>query len=176
MIMTRFYQAFFPVALLIILMANCVTTNIESNKNPDFTQKISKIYITVKVTGSSKAYMKAFTKYMLTTLKTHAVESEVHYFDPESTERAKDIVKKIKTYDPDVIMAVEQTESRMASGAHRNGTVTGATLDIKLYLPTKNTQVWSGSLKAEGSLGLASAAQSSAKKIVQKLKSDGVIN
>lgn len=174
--MLKFYQLVFLSLLMITLLANCVTTNIESDKNPDFTQKVSKIYITVKVTGSSKAYMKAFTKYMLTALKTHDVESEVHFFDPESSERAKDIVKKIKTYDPDVIMSVQQTESRMASGAHRNGTVTGATLDIKLYLPTKNTHVWSGSLKAEGSLGLASAAQSSAKKIVQKLKSDGMIN
>ena len=174
--MTKFYQTIILGVLMITLLGNCVTTNMQSDKSPDFTQKISKIYITVKTTGSSKMYMKAFAKYTLTALKTHNVEAAVHYFDPESSERANDILKKIKNYNPDVIMEVEQTESRMASGAHRNGTVTGATLDIKLYLPNKESPVWKGSLKADGSLGLASAAQSSAKKIVQKLKVDGMIN
>lgn len=174
--MIKFYQLFFLVVLLIVLLTNCVTTNIQSDKSSDFTQKISKIYITVKAVGSSKMYMKALTKYTLMELKNHDVEATVHYFDPGSSERANDILKKIKNYNPDVIMELQQTEKRMASGAHRKGTETGATLDIKLYLPNKSVSVWSGSLKAEGSLGLASAAQSSAKKIVQKLKSDGVIN
>lgn len=108
-------------------------------------------------------------------LSRYGVESTVHYFDPLSLDTEEDLVNDIKSYDPDVVMSIGQTERRTTAGYYGGSTETGATLDIKMFIPKRSSPVWRGYLKADGSFGVGTASQSSAVKIVEKLRLDGVI-
>lgn len=174
--MTKLIKSILTLAILITLFSSCVTTKIDSNKSPDFNQKISKIYITARGSDSSKEFMKSLTNYLKVELNKHGVECTVHYFDPLSLETEKDLGEKIKNYNPDVVMSIGQTERRSTAGYYGSVTETGATLDIRMFIPNRENPVWRGSLKADGSFGVGTTAQSSAVKIVEKLKLDGVIN
>ena len=174
--MTKFHLRLFIALVMTLTFQSCISTKIESNKSPDFNQKISKIYITVK--GSSQKYMKQLTGYILSGLKSHGVEAVVYYYDPLSLDTEKDILEKIKAYNPDLVMSIGQTEKRATSNYYygTNTTVTGATLDIKLFIPDKENPVWRASLKTDSDLGVVNASESSAKKIISKMKDDGIIN
>lgn len=174
--MIKIIQSILTLSLLTILFTSCVTTKIDSNKSSDFNQKVSRIYITARGSDSSKEFMKALTNYLKVELNKHGVESMVYYFDPLSLETEKDLGDKINNYNPDVVMSIGQTERRSTAGPYGGVTETGATLDIRLFVPNRDNPVWRGSLKADGSFGVGTTSQSSAIKIVEKLKLDGVIN
>ncbi len=173
--MTKSPHRLFFAVITTLLFQSCVSTKIESNKSPDFNQKVSKIYI--KVQGSSQKYMKQLIDYILPELKSHGIEAATYYYDPLSLDSEKDILEEIKAYNPDVVMSIGQTEKRATSNNYygTHATVTGATLDIKIFIPGKENPVWRASLKTDSDFGVANASESSAKKIINKLKDDGII-
>lgn len=161
-----------------LLTLSCASTKIESNKDSLFTQKVSKIFITVRSSEGSWGFFRPFIyDYLQPELKKQNVETTVHNFSPLSLESDKDVVAKIVAYQPDVVMSIAQTERRSTAGQY-GISETGATIDIKLFLPQKENPVWRASLKVDGNFDFASyaAAKRSATKLIEKLKADGIIN
>lgn len=175
--MKAIFRNLFVLAIIIAVSSSCTTTKIDSKKSPDFNQKVTKIFLTVRGSEGSKKLMKPLTTSLQAELRNHGVESSNHYFDPLSLETEKDLMEKIKGYNPDVVMTIVQTERRSTSGQYGNAE-TGATLDIRLFIPNQDNPVWRASLKVDGNFEVApgSAVKQSTSRIVEKLKMDGIIN
>jgi len=167
---------FFALGFIITLASSCTTTKIDSNKSPNFNQKVSKIFLTVRGSEGSKEFMKPLTTSLVSELTTHGVECNYYTFDPLSLETDKDLIEKIKIYNPDVVMTVVQTERRVTSGSMGRAE-TGATLDIRLFIPNQDNPVWRASVKVDGNFEVAlNPAKQTTAKIIEKLKMDGIID
>ncbi|HMV07937.1 MAG TPA: hypothetical protein PK325_03800 [Cyclobacteriaceae bacterium] len=165
-------------AVLLFLVLGCTSSKIESNKDPQFNQKVSKIFITLRVSEGSWGFFRPFIyDYLQPELKAHKVETIVHNFGPLSLESDKDVVAKIVDYQPDVVMSIVQTERRSTSGTYGNSE-TGATMDIKMFLPKKENPVWRASFKVDANFDVASyaAAKRATVKLIEKMKADGIID
>lgn len=171
------FRKWLALGLIISVASSCTTTKISSNKSPDFNQKVSRVFLTVRGSEGSKKFMQPLATSLQSELKNHGVESSHHYFDPLSLETEKDLIQKIREYNPDVVMSIVQTERRSTSGQYGNAE-TGATLDIRLLIPNQDKPVWRASLIVDGNFEVAagSAAQQSASKLIEKLKMDGIID
>lgn len=176
--MLRLSPTRIALSVAMLLMLSCASTKIESNKDPQFTHKVSKIFITVRSSEGSWGFFRPFIyDYLQPELKKQNVETTVHNFSPLSLESEKDVVAKIVAYQPDVVMSITQTERRSTTGQYGNSE-TGATIDIKMFLPQKENPVWRASLKVDGNFDFASyvAAKRSTTKLIEKMKADGIIN
>lgn len=153
------------------LLSSCVSTKIQSNKSTEFNEKVHKIFITMRGSDASKAYMKSLMTSLKSELEISNVETSEYFFDPLSLETPKDIEGKVVAYNPDVVMTIDQTERRTTANQYGWGSSeTGATLDIKLFKPNSEKPIWRASLKADGQFGVKTTYQSSAKKIVKSLQ------
>lgn len=173
--MNKIHAPLLLLSLIAIGLSNCTIANIESNKSPDFTKKVSRIYLTAKGYASS-TYLESMSGHLLNGLKSHGVEGDVYYFNPLSLEKEADVIaEKVKSYRPDVVMSIEQTERRLTSDTSGGSNESGATLDLKLFVPGRENPVWRAFLHVDGSFWGDIAAKDTAKKIVKKLIADGVI-
>jgi len=165
---------------ILFLLTSCVTSKITSNKSPDFNEKITKLFIMVKGTDSAKSFFKSFTSQFSNSLSQRGIESKTHYFDPLSLESESDINKKNSSYNSNLIMIINQTESRQTInqngfGWGYGGTNTGGTFDVRIFQPNSKNPVWRGNLKADGQFGLQTSAKKATEKLIEKLIEDGLL-
>jgi hypothetical protein len=163
---------------VLIFTFSCASSKIDSNKSPEFTQKVSKIYITLRVSEGSRNFFRPFIyDYLQPELKKHNVETTVYDFGSLSLESDKDVIGKINVYNPDVVMSIVQTERRATTGYYGNGE-TGATMDIKMFLPGKENPIWRASLKVDGNFEIASyaASKKATARLIEKLQQDDIID
>ncbi len=165
--------------VLFLLLTSCVTSKITSNKAPDFNEKITKLFIVIKVTENTKYFFSSFTTSFIASLKERGIEVKTHYLDPLSLESESDIDEKITLYNPNLTMIINQTESRQTVsvfGFGATGTTTGGTFDIRIFQPSSKNPVWRANLSVDSSLELETAAKKANKKIIEKLIEDGLLN
>jgi hypothetical protein len=171
----KFYSTSFLFVLLLMILTSCVTANITSNKSPDFTQKVQKIFITGRSSEASKAYLQSVVRYTQTYLKAHKVETEFYYFDQLSLVSDSELNDRINQYNPDAVMVINETERRSRQGQFYQTINSGSTCDIKLFLIGKDNPVWRASLVADGNQGVEEASEQASKYLYDKLKTDGII-
>jgi hypothetical protein len=171
---------------ILILLSSCVTSKITSNKLSGFDEKISKLFITVKGSDSSKSFFQSFVVSLRKKLKKKNVELRSHYYSPLSLETENDVEIKISDFGPNLIMSINQTESIQTinnSGfgnntfgwGFNNGYNTGGTFDVKIFQPNSTKPVWRANLKANGQMGLGESAEKAVKKLIEKLIEDNLL-
>ncbi|MDO9261667.1 MAG: hypothetical protein Q7U08_06980 [Flavobacteriaceae bacterium] len=154
---------------LSLLLSNCVTTKIQSNKAYSFNEKISKLYILVRGNDDSRSFYTSFTNDFEKTLNEKGIKYQKYYYDPLSLETEKDIQTKINYFEPNLIMIVNQTESRNTVNQNAfsfgsNSTNTGGTFEVKLFKPNSDNPVWRAKLQADGQFGLSTSAEKASQK------------
>ncbi len=179
---------FLIIAMFVVAVTGCAT-RISSNKAPDFTEKITKLYVTIKGSEGSSKFVKSFLTNFNAKLNEKGVAVENYYYDPLSLESDEDLQLKIENYQPNLVMVINQTESRRtinngfsggypgSGGMGWGGSAanTGATFDVKIYRPNSKTPVWRANLKVDGQFGLASTANKITEKLVKKLMDDQLL-
>lgn len=161
---------------LLIILSGCVRTNITSNKSPDFTGKIERLYIMVRGSDGAKSFFNSFNNSLSQSLKSRGIETTYHYFDPLSLESDEDVAKKINEFGPNLLMMIQQTESRSTMNQNGWGSAnTGGTFDIKLLQPDSKSPVWRANLIADASFGLSVSARRSTEKLIEKLILDKLL-
>ncbi|KAB8151519.1 hypothetical protein EZY14_018535 [Kordia sp. TARA_039_SRF] len=165
----------FPFVLL-LLLTSCVSSNIRSNKSPDFNEKIAKLFVLGKVVDNAKFFYGSLATNFVASLKERGIEVKTYYVDPLSLESDEDIAKRIEIYNPNLVMIISQTESRVTTdGFGFKGEVTGGTFDIKIFQPNSKNPVWRANLTADSTLNLKDAAKRANKRLVEKLIEDGLL-
>jgi len=160
----------------VILSAGCVTTQVTSNKAPGFTEKIDRLYVMVRGSDSAKPFFTSFTNALSLSLKSKGIETEYYYFDPLSLDSDEDIMKKVDEFEANILMVINQTESRNVSGQWGLITTnTGGTFNIRLFEPTSDSPIWRAKLEADASFGLTESAKNASKKLIQKLEVDNLL-
>ncbi len=165
----------FSICILAIYLQSCITASIVSNKSPDFTNKISKIYVLSRSSPASKAYVISATNLMSQKLNAKGITNTFYYMDELALESEKSILKKVEEYKPDVYMIMSETERRTKVGQFGITTNTGCTMDLKMFIPDRETPVWRATLTADGSMGVEEAYEKAALYFMEKLKADGII-
>tara|TARA_R110002167_G_scaffold177533_1_gene377330 strand:- start:80 stop:619 length:540 start_codon:yes stop_codon:yes gene_type:complete len=171
---------------ILILLSSCVTSKITSNKLPGFDEKISKLFILVKGSDSSKSFFQSFVFSLRKELNEKNVELRSHYFSPLSLETENDVEIKISDFGPNLIMSINQTESRQTINTNgfgnnafgwgfNNGYNSGGTFDVKIFQPNSKKPVWRANLKADGQMGLEGAAEKAVEKLIEKLIEDKLL-
>lgn len=168
------------IILIPFIFSSCVTTNITSNKAADFNEKISKLFITIRGSEKAKPFFNSFIKEVSDNLSQNGIPSKKHYFDPLSLETEKDVENKIADFGPNLIMVVNQTESRNTVNVNNTGwggygTNTGGTFDVRIYKPGRENPVWRASLKADSWSQLSETAKKSSILLLEKLTEDGLL-
>lgn len=174
------------IIVTLFLATSCVTSKITSNKSTDFNDKISKLYIVVKGTDSAEPFFESFTAELGNSLTQKGIESKVKYYDPLSLESENDANQNITDYKPNLVMIINQTESRQTmNSGFNNGfgnagwgygnSNTGGTFDVKIFQPNSKTPVWRANLKADGQFGLKSAAKKACETLIEKLIEDKLL-
>lgn len=167
---------------ILFFATSCVTTKITSNKSADFNEKISKLYIIMKGTESVEPFFKSFSSELVNSLTLKGIESKVVLSDPLSLESEIDVNQKIIDYKPNLLMIIQQTESRQtvnsgfgSSGWGYGSSDTGATFDVKFFQPNLKNPIWRGNLKADGQFGLRSSASKACEAFIAKLIEDKLL-
>lgn len=171
---------------ILFLATSCVTSKITSNKSTDFNEKISKLYIVVKGTDSAESFFESFTAELGNSLTQKGIESKVKYSDPLSLESENDVNQYINDYNPNLIMIVNQTESRQTmNSGFNNGfgntgwgygsSNTGGTFDVKIFQPNSKNPIWRANLKADGQFGLKTSTKKACEKLIEKLIEDELL-
>ncbi|HMI06993.1 MAG TPA: hypothetical protein VK528_05580 [Flavobacterium sp.] len=182
---------------LLLVIAGCgIKTHIDSNKSPDFSEKITKLYILVKQSDSSKPFLYPFVTNFETELTAKGIAFEEYYMDPLSLESEEDIQKKIQDYGPNTVMIISQSESRITHSSHTNSgfgsgfnngyggfggsssgrTISGGTFDIKIFKPAGKNPVWRANLSADTPSGIKKAVKKANEIFIEKLISDKLID
>lgn len=165
---------------VLLVITSCATSKITSNKAPDFNEKITKLFIMIKGTDSAEPFFKLFENQLSNFLNIKEIESKTHYFDPLSLESENDVNEKISDYKPNLIMVINQTESRQIMNSNGFGwgfgpTNIGGTFDIKIFQPNSKNLIWRGNLTADGQFGLETSAIKASDKLIKKLIEDGLL-
>jgi len=162
---------------LIVATSGCVTSSISSNKSPDFNQKITRLYLVIRSSKGAKEFSYSFKTEFLRTLSSRGIVTDYEVLDELALESDKDLTDKISNFGPQVVMVMNQTESKSNAGqtfgASHN--ISGGTFDIKLLLPASDKPVWRASLDAYGDSGIEAAVDKSVRNLVTKLTEDGLI-
>jgi hypothetical protein len=166
------------IVVLAFLLGSCVSSNIRSNKSPDFNEKITKLFIIGKVGEKAKYFYSALATNFVASLKEKGIEVRTFYVDPLSLDSDEDMTKRIALYDPNLVMIINQTESRenVNGFGFGGGFTIGGTFDIKMFQPNSKNPVWRANLKADSSVDLKDAAKNANKKLVEKLIEDKLLD
>ena len=171
---------------LLFLATSCVTSKITSNKSTDFNEKIAKLYIILKGSDSAEPFLKSFATELSNSLTEKGIESKVNYSDPLSLESESEANQNITDYKPNLLLIVNQTESRQTmNGGFNNGfgnagfgygtMNTGGTFDVQIIQVNSKNLVWRGNLKADGQFGLKSSAKKACETLIEKLIEDKLL-
>ncbi|OWY24478.1 hypothetical protein BVG80_05640 [Sphingobacteriales bacterium TSM_CSM] len=122
--------------------------------------------------------IKSMTNSLIEKLELHGVESTAYIVNPLSLDPNKEVADIINTFNPDVVMIFQQTESIISSSSSfSRGGETYSAWDIKLVPYNQDKIVWRASFKASygGSPDISYNAKGYAQQIVDKLISDNII-
>lgn len=168
-------------SITLLVFTSCVTSKITSNKSPDFNEKIEKLFITVRGSDTTKSFFQSFVVQLRKKLNEKNIELKSHYFSPLSLESESEVREKISNYNPNLIMTINQTESRQTinnngfSWGNTGGTYTGGTFDVKIFQPNSKNPVWRANLIADGGFGLETSAKKAVEKLIEKLIEDELL-
>lgn len=163
--------------LCCFFISACTSSKIVSNKAPEFTEKLSKIYLVMRSASGAKEFSYTFKTKFLKALADRGITSAYHIVDPLSLESDKQINEKIFLFNPQVIMVIAQTESQSYSGYNRSTSdnVYGGVFDIKILQPGSDAPIWRASLETHGETGIGSSVDKAVKKLVEQLIKDKMI-
>ena len=171
---------FIIVGLLLItsaLVSGCASSRITSNKAPDYSDKLSKVYLLMRCSKGAREFSYTFKTSLLQALEEKGVQSDYYIVDPLALETEKDIEARVEKYAPKALLLITQTESKTHSSYNwgTSGNITGATFDVKIVLPGSGKIVWRASLEASGSHGVDMAVRKTVKTLLDKLAADRLI-
>lgn len=164
--------------LALFILTSCGTSHIASNKSPDFNEKISRLFIMIKGADSSHQFFQRFTGDFNIALEEKGIESETYYFDHLSLDPESDINGKISSYQPNLTMTINQTESRKLVTSHgfiSSTTDTGGSFEVQIFQPNSKKPVWKAYLQADSEFGLEIAAKKACQKLITQLIEDKLL-
>jgi hypothetical protein len=166
-------------ALCPVLLFSCTVTHIDSNKDPNFNKRIGVLHIIVRGTHQSDAFLFAMADYLHDELNKKGIKTTLERANPLSLESEKEMLDRVNKLNPDVLMFINQTESRRVvsrnPGTMIRSETGGATIDVKLFQPSSDKPVWRANCDSDSQTGQAAAGKRSAKKIIEKLIADQLI-
>ena len=180
---------------LVITGCGRTIVKIDSNKEPDFSGKISKLYILIKQTDNAKPFLYPFITRFETYLTSKNIAFQEYYLEQLSLETDENVQKRIDAYGPNTVMIVSQDQSRITHSYSNNGfagsggynsvgfggnagnmrRITGGTFDIKLFIPKSKNPVWRASLRADSPKGIKRAVTEATEKFINKLIADNLL-
>jgi len=83
---------------------------------PDFTQKIERLYIMVRGAEEAKTFFRSFNSELILSLRERGIEAQYYYFEPLSLDSDEDILNNINKFKANIVMMINQTETRNAQG------------------------------------------------------------
>lgn len=168
---------------ILFLFISCVSSKIISNKSPDFNEKIARLFIKVKGDDKAKPFLDAFAYHLRGHFKEKDIYSKTYYYGKLSLDSESDIKEKIAAYSPNLVLVINQTESkeslhfdyvgRTGYGAYLKNT--GGTFDLQIFQPNSESPVWRGNLETEAYLGFEKSAKKASVKLIEKLIEDGLL-
>jgi hypothetical protein len=170
----------FLALLLVFNLCGCVSSKVASNKDPNFNQKLTKIYLVLKTSKYSKDFRELFQKTFLDELSKKNILCFYEVPDPLALETETDLQKRIAEAGADVVMTFTQTES---SGATSYRTFNGgyapsyssSVFDVKMFLPNSDRPVWRANIDV-GTMGdLSDGGRKTAKKLLEQMIKDGLM-
>ena len=162
------------ILLLPVIFSGCITASIDSNKNPEFGEKVERVYITMRGAPESSEFFYFFQRKLSEAFKSRGIDHQFHVFKELSLETEEDIMNRISQFDPQVLMLISQTERRSTVGNINSSP--GATFDIRIMQPNSKIMVWRASLKTDTFSNLGEGAQISTKKLIERMELDGLIH
>ncbi|UOE47709.1 hypothetical protein MTO98_25185 [Mucilaginibacter sp. SMC90] len=94
---------------IIMLLQSCATVNINSNKDPNYTQKPKKIYIEIKCKKDMRPFGQGLANGLKTDFESKGVSSISQLYDDLDLESAENLEKKVSDYAPDAVFLIKQT-------------------------------------------------------------------
>jgi hypothetical protein len=110
----------FLLALCSVLLFSCTVTHIDSNKDPNFNKRIGVLHIIVRGTHKSDAFLFAMADYLNDELNKKGIKTTLERANPLSLESDKEMLDRINKLNPDVLMVINQTESRRVISRNPN--------------------------------------------------------
>jgi hypothetical protein len=153
-----------------LVFVNCMVS-IKSIKDPNFHANVSKVFIYLHGAQDAEKFFNGVGENLSKELQTCHVTSEIHLAGSLSLTSKSEIKDQIKSFNPDLIMQVIQTEYSTYNGAK-----SGAKIEIALFTQDSDKPVWKGALNSStsgwGGMGIPSQIAS---KIVSQLVEDGIL-
>lgn len=170
-------KLYFLTLLPLLLLFSCTTTRLNSNKDPDFTRQIGSFHVIIRGSHSSDVYLYSLADYLREDLNKIGVKTTVERPNPLSLESEKEMLDRIARINPEALMVITQTEVRQTVGGYSmiGQKANGATLDIKLFQPNSDKPFWRANCRTDSDWGQGGAGKQSAKKIIEKLIADQLI-
>jgi hypothetical protein len=158
------------VPIIFLIFINCMVS-LQSVKDPNFNANVSKIFIYLHGAQGANSFFQGIGENLRKGFTDYNITSDTYLDGSLSLTSKSELKSKIKSYNPDLIMQIVQTEYSTLNGAK-----SGAKMEISLYTPDSDKPVWKGDLSSStggyGGMGMPSQIAS---KIISQLAEDGIL-
>ena len=167
--------------ILFLILSSCATVKIESNKSPEFKDKISKLLVIEKGANEAKVFFKRFNIEFSNALFLNSVERKIIIIEPLSLESEKDFIKKNSNeFNPQYILFINQIESRKIVnnpfGINNGRSIeNGGGFDVMLINPKNEKILWRSNMSADGVTFLREAGKTASEQLLKKMIEDGLL-
>ena len=172
-------------SFLVLNLCGCSSSKVASNKDPNFNQKLSKVYLILKTPKYSKDFKEQFQKTFLDELAKRNVLCFYESPGPLALETEADVQKRIAEAAPDVVITFTQTEGMVSTSGnsgwmnnHMNNfsySQFSSVFDVKMFVPNTERAVWRANIDVSASGDVSEGGQKTAKKLIAQLVKDGLI-
>lgn len=154
-------------------ITSCITAKLESRKDPNFNEKLEKVYIIMKGADQSNKFFNYMRQLLGEEFRKRQIQHDFYVYDKLSLVSDEEIFKKVDTYDPQVLMTINQTERVTTVGGYYSAPA--AAFDVQIQKKNADQMAWRATLKTQTVSNLSEGAAKSVEKLIRQLEEDGLI-
>jgi PBP1b-binding outer membrane lipoprotein LpoB len=176
------------ILFLFAFLSGCITANITSTKDQNYTEKIDNVLIVMRGVDLADAYLVALRNLMSQSFNQRGIKTYFHILaskakkeqklsllteEDETTKINIEIAAQVTKYSPSYLLTINQTHVKEIYG--NINAQEGGTFDIRLIDSAKGNMIWRASLEIFSNQGFKNGAELSNQKIFEKLTADGLV-
>ena len=146
------------------------TATINSRVRPGYVAQTNRMLILLVPHSGSRMFLGGLAKSLSEKLLKYGVSTSVHEFDDMNPDEKSVIREKMQTFNPGLILQIEQTTKQTLNGAP-----SGGLFELVMYEPGDSAYVWKANLQTYtsgyGGTGIPSQA---AENIMQRFLADRI--
>ena len=162
-----------------LLLTGCVSTQIQSNKAADFSEKVDKLLLVVQTPTATKNYLLNFTASLKQQLTAQGVASQSYYVSDVALDPEKELAGAVTKYGPDALLIVSPRGGTISQRQFGQKSVSQLTLDRQLVLPGADSPVWRASTEIGSGMyqgsDISLGIDKTVKAVVAKMRADGLL-